>query len=69
MWKSAVDYNPTQWAKQNGYTKPGLISGFFRVRLEDGREINTRWDSRGWYVERLKPHLKVAQWQVPVIIA
>lgn len=66
----AADINPTQWAKQTSWVprlRPGCdLEGRFKVKLEDGREIFTWWKDGQWSVERLKPHLKVTQWERPV---
>lgn len=67
QWIDASKENPDQWSKESGFGFSG--EGRHRVRLQDGREIFTWWYNGQWSVERLKPHLKVAFWRRPVIIA
>lgn len=66
-WIEASKETPAQWAK--GVLYRGSGEGRHKVKLEDGRELFAWWKDGGWSVERLKPHLKVAYWKRPVIIA
>jgi hypothetical protein len=75
--KSKVMYVVDEWIDVSKQTPPGWAKewhwgngeGRHRVRLQDGREIYTWWKDNQWSVERLKPHLKVAYWKRPVLIA
>jgi len=65
-WITASEENPDQWG--TGYRKEWAET-WHKVRLADGREIYSWWKDGQWSVERLKPHLKVVEWERPVIIA
>jgi hypothetical protein len=65
-WITASEENPDQWSR--GYRKEWAQTRH-KVRLADGREIYSWWKDGQWSVERLKPHLKVVEWERPVIIA
>lgn len=65
-WIDATKETPTQWAA--GHWR-GKGEGRHKVKLQDGREINSWWKDDQWSVERLKPNLKVAFWERPVIRA
>jgi hypothetical protein len=67
------EYNPTTWAqtcwlrgRKLESWKAGKLESRYRVKLKDGREIFSWWQDGQWSVERLKPHLKVASWKMPV---
>jgi hypothetical protein len=62
-WIKADDMLPPEWGKQHGY----LPAGRYRVRLVDGRELNTTWNDSGWFVEQVMPHLRVDRWRRPRI--
>lgn len=65
-WITASKETPDQWAKGCSYKQ---AEGRHKVRLVDGREIYSWWKDGQWSVERLKPHLKVAEWERPVYFA
>lgn len=55
-WITADKESPNQWGM--GYRKEWAETRH-KVRLADGQ----------WSIERLKPHLKVVEWERPIIIA
>ena len=65
-WISADKENPDQWGKNYPCA---WVEARHRVKLADGREIYSWWKDGQWSVERLMPHLKVVEWERPVIIA
>lgn len=68
QWIDATKQNPDQWAGEQ-WGGEQRINGHIKIRLHDGREIYTWWKDGQWSVERIKPHLKVAFWERPKIIA
>lgn len=65
-WITASKQTPDQWGKH--YSRQ-WVETRHRVRLADGREIYSWWKDGQWSVERLMPHLRVVEWERPVIIA